>query len=54
MKKFTYKKNKKEVDDLKSKWKTTKTLMSQCVKILESLSNKAFKQEKLNEIKKDI
>ena len=41
-----YKKNKKEVDNLLTRWKTAKNLMAGVVKQIESLSMKAFKQEK--------
>ena len=40
-----YKKNKKEVDNLKARWKSTKTLMDQCTRAVEALAMKAFKQE---------
>ena len=38
-----YKKNKREVDNLKARWKSTKTLMDQCTRAVEALAMKAFK-----------
>ena len=50
-----YKKNKKDVEQLKRTHKTVKRLVDDCIYMVEQLSMKAYNdQEKLNEIKKDI